>query len=128
MVHSDDEHDKSQISGQPCCRTVYTFLLVVNAAMFFICATTLAWGGWQIAFRRVSEAISACCTCDWCYLRCNFISDRFWWSSCIFIIGQIPKHVQHDDILKDKTGFLNKTFFTVWTVLLLCFGRYWVER
>ena len=35
------------------------FLLVVNAAMFFICATTLAWGGWQMSFRRVPEAISA---------------------------------------------------------------------
>ncbi|HEV7621504.1 MAG TPA: quinol:cytochrome C oxidoreductase, partial [Flavisolibacter sp.] len=36
------------------------FLLVVNSAMFFICATTLAWGGWQMSFRRVSEAISVC--------------------------------------------------------------------
>src|SRR5947199_9205548 len=36
------------------------FLLIVNAVMFFICATTLAWGGWQMSFRRVSEAISAC--------------------------------------------------------------------
>src|SRR6201994_4630515 len=35
------------------------FLLVTNAVMFFICATTLSWGGWQISFRRVSEAISA---------------------------------------------------------------------
>src|ERR1043165_7536548 len=34
------------------------FLLVTNAAMFFICATTLAFGGWQIVFRRVTEAIS----------------------------------------------------------------------
>ncbi len=34
------------------------FLLVVNAAMFFICATTLAFGGWQMVFRRVTEAIS----------------------------------------------------------------------
>src|SRR5215213_10724006 len=36
------------------------FLLVTNAVMFFICATTLAWGGWQMYFRRVSEAISTC--------------------------------------------------------------------
>src|SRR5215212_3878111 len=36
------------------------FLLVVNACMFFICATTLAWGGWQMSFRRVTEAISTC--------------------------------------------------------------------
>jgi hypothetical protein len=34
------------------------FLLTVNAVMFFICATTLAWGGWQMSFRRVSEALS----------------------------------------------------------------------
>src|SRR4249919_3797438 len=36
------------------------FLLVTNASMFFICATTLAWGGFQMSFRRVSEAISSC--------------------------------------------------------------------
>src|ERR1700694_691801 len=36
------------------------FLLVVNAVMFLICATTLAWGGWQLSFRRVREAISTC--------------------------------------------------------------------
>ena len=27
------------------------FLLVVNAAMFFFCAATLAMGGWQLSFR-----------------------------------------------------------------------------
>src|SRR5712671_7492422 len=36
------------------------FLLVTNAAMFFFCATTLAWAGFQMAFRRVTEAISTC--------------------------------------------------------------------
>ena len=35
------------------------WLLVVNAAMFFICVTTMAMGGWQIALRRVPEAISS---------------------------------------------------------------------
>ena len=35
------------------------WLLVVNASMFFIGVTTLAMGGWQVAFRRVSEAISS---------------------------------------------------------------------
>ena len=35
------------------------WLLTVNAAMFFICVTTMAMGGWQVAFRRVSEAISS---------------------------------------------------------------------
>src|SRR5437868_1019477 len=35
------------------------WLLTVNAAMFFMCVTTMAMGGWQVAFRRVTEAISA---------------------------------------------------------------------
>ncbi len=34
------------------------FLLITNAAMFFFCAVTLAMGG-LMAFRRVTEAISA---------------------------------------------------------------------
>ena len=29
------------------------WLLVVNASMFFICVTTMAMGGWQVALRRV---------------------------------------------------------------------------
>jgi hypothetical protein len=29
-------------------------------AMFFFCATTLAWAGFQMSFRRVTEAISTC--------------------------------------------------------------------
>ncbi len=35
-----------------------------------------------------------------------------------FIIGQHPT-MHLDDILKHKSGFLNKTFFTVWTVLTI---------
>src|ERR1700754_3716612 len=35
------------------------FLLIVNAAMFFFAATTLAMGGFQLAFRRVTEAIAS---------------------------------------------------------------------
>ena len=35
------------------------FLLITNIAIFFICALTLGMSAWQIAFSRVSEAISA---------------------------------------------------------------------
>ena len=36
-----------------------------------------------------------------------------------FIIGRHQEAVHLDDILKAKSGFLNKTFFTVWTVLTI---------
>ena len=56
---SSDQHVSSRFWASLLQNSIY-FLLVVNAAMFFICATTLAWGSWQMAFRRVSEAISTC--------------------------------------------------------------------
>ena len=35
------------------------FLVITNAAMFLFAACTLGWGGFQLSFRRVTEAISA---------------------------------------------------------------------
>src|SRR5688500_12012010 len=54
----DDVHHKTRFWATLLHNSTY-FLLVVNACMFFVCATTLAFGGWQMAFRRVPEAISA---------------------------------------------------------------------
>src|SRR6185295_768062 len=54
-----DPHEQARFWGALLQNSVY-FLLTCNAAMFFLCATTLAWGGWQMSFRRVTEAISAC--------------------------------------------------------------------
>ena len=54
----DDIHHKSRFWATLLQNSVY-FLLITNASMFFICATTLAFGGWQMAFSRVPEAISA---------------------------------------------------------------------
>ncbi|MBC7946625.1 MAG: quinol:cytochrome C oxidoreductase [Chitinophagaceae bacterium] len=94
------------------------FLLVVNAAMFFICATTLAWGGWQMSFRRVSEAISACVPIigfiTLIILFCIVFGDNhtiFHWAD--------TEHVKHDDVLLHKSPFLNKGFFAVWTVITI---------
>src|SRR5215211_9296538 len=52
-----DEHHNARFWATLLQNSVY-FFLITNAAMFFICATTLAMGGWQMSFRRVTEAIS----------------------------------------------------------------------
>ncbi|HEY8971539.1 MAG TPA: quinol:cytochrome C oxidoreductase, partial [Puia sp.] len=57
IVYGNDDHG-ARFWATMLQNSVY-FLLIVNAAMFFICATTLAMGGFQMTFRRVSEAISA---------------------------------------------------------------------
>src|SRR4030095_1890985 len=55
---AEDVHHRTRFWASLMYNSIY-FLLIANASMFFICATTLAWGGWAISFRRVTEAISA---------------------------------------------------------------------
>ena len=112
-----DAHSQARFWGSLLQNSVY-FLLVVNAAMFFICATTLAWGGWQMSFRRVSEAISACVPvvgtiCGVILLLICFGGNHeiYHWTD--------TEHVKHDAILNFKKGFLNKNFFAVMTVLTI---------
>src|SRR5687767_14997234 len=57
FTHNGNEHERARFWASLLQNSVY-FLLVTNACMFFLCATTLAWGGWQVSFRRVTEAIS----------------------------------------------------------------------
>ena len=94
------------------------FLLVVNASMFFICITTLAWGGWQMAFRRVPEAISAVVPvigviCGAILLAIVFGDNHtiYHWTDA--------EHVTHDPILSHKKGFLNKPFFAIATIITI---------
>jgi hypothetical protein len=83
--------------------------------MFFICATTLAMGGWQMGFRRVTEAISVA------VIPIGIIT--FIILMCLVFGHQ--HHIYHwltpegDKILEGKSGFLNPTFFTIWTVLTI---------
>jgi hypothetical protein len=99
------------------------FLLVVNAAMFFICVTTLAWGGWQLSFKRVPEAISAVVPVMGVITLAILLSIAFGSNHTIYHWTD-TEHVKHDPILNFKKGFLNKGFFaaaSVITVLLWSF-------
>jgi hypothetical protein len=92
------------------------FLLVVNASMFFVCITTLAWGGWQMSFRRVPEAISAVVPVMGVIAAAILLSIVFGDNHTIYHWTDV-EHVKHDEILSHKKGFLNKTFFSVVTIL-----------
>lgn len=113
----NDEHERARFWASLLQNSVF-FLLVVNASMFFICATVLAWGGWPISFRRVPEAISSVVPvigviCATILLAIVFGGDHaiYHWTD--------TEHVKHDPILSWKSGFLNKNFFTIWTLLTI---------
>ncbi|MFM2337350.1 MAG: hypothetical protein RL115_543 [Bacteroidota bacterium] len=92
------------------------FLLVVNASMFFICATTLAWGGWQMAFRRVPEAISAVVPVIGLIAVVILLTITFGSNHTIYHWTD-AEHVKHDAILNFKKGFLSKGFYAAVTVI-----------
>ena len=100
---SNDEHERSRFWASLLQNSVY-FLLVVNAAMFFLSATILAWGGWTTSFRRVSEAIASAVPvigiiCGAILLAIVFGGDHaiYHWTD--------TAHVQEDAILNHKKDF-----------------------
>lgn len=108
---SDQDLEKARFWSTMLHNSVY-FLLVTNAAMFFICATTLAWGGWQMSFRRVAEAISVA------VIPLGIIAFVV-----LMALIYVDPHIYHwlhpdgDKILEGKVGFLNTKFFIIWTLL-----------
>src|SRR5215472_17227811 len=54
---SNDEHEKAIFIGTLMYNSIF-WMLICNASMFFICATTLAMGGWYTVIKRIPEAIS----------------------------------------------------------------------
>jgi len=112
-----DEHAKTRFWASLMHNSIF-FLLITNASMFFICATTLAWGGWQMSFRRVPEAISA--AVGPLGIIALLVLLAIAWG------GHHMTHIYHwtdaaavaeDPILKGKSPFLNLKFYTIWTVL-----------
>jgi hypothetical protein len=114
---SKDQHEQARFWGSLLQNSVY-FLLVTNAVMFFICATTLAWGGWQLSFRRVSEAISTCVPVIGVIAGAVLLAVCFSDNHTIYHWTD-TEHVKHDHVLDHKKGFLNKTFFAVWTIITI---------
>lgn len=95
------------------------WLLLVNTSTFFIVITTLAMGGWQVAFRRVSEAISSLVPLMGILTLIIILSIVLGHRSDIY--PWLDKEmVAHDEVLKGKSGFLNPSVYSIASIL--CIG------
>lgn len=118
ITHGLGDHKaQSRFWGSLLQNSVY-FLLITNAAMFFICATTLAWAGFQMSFRRVVEAISACVPIIGVITFIILMVLVFGGNHEIYHWTD-THHVEEDAVLLHKKGFLNKTFFTIWSIITI---------
>lgn len=117
LLMRGDEHGKTRFWAVLLQNSTF-FLLITNASMFFICVTTMAMGGWQVAFRRVPEAISTLVPVFSVLALIVFAGIIFGHQHHIY--HWLDKDVmQNDPILKGKKGFLNPMFFMIWTVLTM---------
>ncbi|HEX7756511.1 MAG TPA: quinol:cytochrome C oxidoreductase [Niabella sp.] len=116
VTGGDGNHDNRARFWASLLQNSVYFLLVVNAAMFFMCATTLAWGGWQIAFTRVTEAIASCVPVIGVIAVVILLALCFGDHHTIYHWTD-AEHVAHDAALKHKSGFLSKGFFATVTIL-----------
>jgi hypothetical protein len=110
---SSDEHEQVHFWGTLMYNSIF-WTLICNASMFFICVTTLAQAGFTQSFRRIPEAISTMVP----------IFGSITFAVLMYIIFGHKHHIYHwldteavaaDPILKGKAGFLNPTFFVIWT-------------
>ena len=112
-----DQREQARFWASLLQNSVY-FLLMTNAVMFFICATTLAWGGFQISFRRVSEAISTAVPVIGVISVIIMLVLVFGNNHIIYQWAD-PNQVKASHVLQTKSPFLNKGFFTVWTLVIV---------
>ena len=89
--------------------------------MFFICATTLAWGGWTIEFSEECQKqfLLLFLLLVLFAIIIMFIAIVFGNNHVIYHWADPEKVNLMSHALKHKSGFLNKAFFTVWTVLTI---------
>jgi len=121
MFGTGDVHDKTRFWATLLHNSIY-FMLICNTSMFFICATTLAWSGWQLAFQRVTEAISAVVPVIGVIAFIIMMSIVFGGHHMTHIYHWTDTEaVANDEILVGKSGFLNVKFYTIWTVLTVLF-------
>jgi hypothetical protein len=122
---SSDHHESARFWASLLQNSVY-FLLITNASLFFIAATTLAWGGWQMAFRRVPEAIGACVPVIGVITVLILLVLVFGPNHTIYHWAD-PHAVEHDPTIAHKEGFLNRPFFAIWTIITIA-GWSWLGR
>jgi hypothetical protein len=114
---SSKEEEAARFWASLLQNSIY-FLMICNGCMFFICATTLAWGGWQMSFRRVAEAISACVPVIG-IIAIIILMVLIFGNNHVLYHWAAPGAADHDEALKHKSGFLNRGFFTTVTILTI---------
>lgn len=99
----------------------YFFFYIALAAVFFISATNIAWGGWQIQIQKITLAMAVPIVLFLVLLFAMFLGfshDIFHWTDpSLYVKGSST----FDEVLNIKSDFLNlKTFWGFSIAIAVC--------
>ena len=98
----------------------YFAFYIALAALFFLAATNIAWGGWQIQIQKIPLAMASTIGVFLVCLLVMFIffnHDIFHWTHEYLYDKNDPRF---DEVLNTKHDFLNMTTF--WTFFVIIAG------
>lgn len=87
------------------------FTLISLMAIFFICISVTAYAGWNVVFRRVWDGMSHFLLIGLILMGIIAMGVYFGWHHLYHWAD--PQTAATDPIIKGKSGFLNKHFYTI---------------
>lgn len=96
----------------------YFFFYVALAAIFFLSATNIAWGGWQIQIQKIALAMAVPIVLFLALLFIMFLGfnhDIFHWTDeALYVKGSST----FDEVLNIKHDFLNMKTFWIFSIII----------
>jgi len=87
------------------------FTLIALMALFFICVSRTAYAGWNVGFKRVWEAMSGFLWVGFAIMFFIALGVYFNWHHLYH--WSDSDIVANDKVLKGKSSFLNKHFYSI---------------
>ena len=110
IIFMNDDANHTRVWTNLLHNTVF-FTLIALMAIFFICISVTAYAGWNVVFRRVWDAMSQFLIIGLVFMTIIALGVYFGWHHLYHWADE--KVVATDEILKGKSGFLNKNFYTI---------------
>lgn len=80
-------------------------------AVFFICISITAYAGWNVVFRRLWDGMAQFLHIGFVLMAIIALGIYFGWHHLYHWAD--PETAATDEIIKGKSGFLNKNFYTI---------------
>jgi len=106
----NDDHSHTRLWSNLLHNSVF-FTLISLMAVFFICVSITAYAGWNVVFRRIWDGMSQFLHIGLVLMAVIAVGIYAGWHHLYHWADSAT--AETDEIIKGKSGFLNKNFYTI---------------